>query len=404
MARIALTGAAGRIATSLRPRLRAAGHDLGLLDVVPVPDAVPGERIVEADLRDVEAHADAFAGAELVVHLGGLSDEQPWADLLAVNVDGTRAVLDAVVSAGVGRVLLASSVHAAGYVPVDDPATAAGMPLPAPDTYYGASKAAVEALGGLYAGRFGLTVVTARIMTFGEAPSGRSSLRWWLSGDDMARLVEAVRTTDAGGHHVVWGGRRTPGDASTSGPASPSGSCRSTTRRRGWRRGASGPAWRSRCRVRCSAEDSPTRPTASVSRTAARTAEPEATAASGVLGEVAVGLRGGVEVTADRVSLGLGEVGGQGVEPVEERAQLPSHLGGRGLGRHEADASAVGGVALAQEVAGGLEAVDDVGDGGRRQAEASAQLARPETAVGGGHVAHRRQVGRVHAHPPGQRA
>ena len=205
MARIALTGAAGRIATSLRPRLRAAGHDLGLLDVVPVPDAVPGERIVEADLRDVEAHADAFAGAELVVHLGGLSDEQPWADLLAVNVDGTRAVLDAVVSAGVGRVLLASSVHAAGYVPVDDPATAAGMPLPAPDTYYGASKAAVEALGGLYAGRFGLTVVTARIMTFGEAPSGRSSLRWWLSGDDMARLVEAVRTTDAGGHHVVWG-------------------------------------------------------------------------------------------------------------------------------------------------------------------------------------------------------
>ncbi|WP_323095456.1 NAD(P)-dependent oxidoreductase [Intrasporangium sp. YIM S08009] len=213
MARIALTGAAGRIATSLRPRLHAAGHDLVLLDAVRVPDAVPdavpgavpGERVVEADLRDVEAHADAFAGADLVVHLGGLSDERPWADLLAVNVDGTRAVLDAVVRAGVGRVLLASSVHAAGYVPVDDPATAAGMPLPAPDTYYGASKAAVEALGGLYAGRFGLTVVSARIMTFGEEPSGRSSLRWWLSADDMARLVDAVRTTDAGGHHVVWG-------------------------------------------------------------------------------------------------------------------------------------------------------------------------------------------------------
>ncbi|WP_076264160.1 NAD-dependent epimerase/dehydratase family protein [Intrasporangium flavum] len=205
MARLALTGAAGRIAASLRPRLRAAGHDLVLLDAVPVPEPVAGEQVVEADLRDVDAHADAFAGAELVVHLGGLSDERPWPDLLAVNVDGTRAVLDAVVRAGVRRVLLASSVHAAGYARVDDPATAAGMPLPAPDTYYGASKAAVEALGGLYAGRFGLTVVSARIMTFADEPGSPRSLQLWLSGDDMARLVEAVRTTDAGGHHVVWG-------------------------------------------------------------------------------------------------------------------------------------------------------------------------------------------------------
>ena len=205
MPRLALTGAAGRIATSLRPRLRAAGHELVLLDSVPVPEPVPGERVVEADLRDVDAHADAFAGAELVVHLGGLSDERPWADLLAVNVDGTRAVLDAVVRAGVGRVLLASSVHAAGFLRVDDPATAVGMPLPAPDTYYGASKAALEALGGLYAGRFGLTVVSARIMTFADEPDGPRSRQSWLSGDDMARLVEAVRTTGARGHHVVWG-------------------------------------------------------------------------------------------------------------------------------------------------------------------------------------------------------
>jgi nucleoside-diphosphate-sugar epimerase len=205
MARIALTGAAGRIGTSLRPRLRAAGHDLVLLDTVAVPDPVTGECVVEADLRDVDAQADAFAGADLVVHLGAFSDERPWADLLAVNVDGTRAVLDAVVRAGVPRVLLASSVHAAGYLRVDDAATASGMPLPAPDTYYGVSKAALEALGGLYAGRFGLTVVSARIMTFADEPDGPRSLQSWLSGDDMARLVEAVRTTEACGHHVVWG-------------------------------------------------------------------------------------------------------------------------------------------------------------------------------------------------------
>ncbi len=208
MALIALTGAAGRIATALRPRLRAAGHRLVLCDGVGVAVTdvdVSTERAVECDLRDVDGQAEAFAGADLVVHLGAFSDERPWGDILAVNIDGTRAVCEAAHRAGVGRMLLASSVHAAGYVPVDSPLAREGMPLPAPDTYYGVSKAALEALGGLYAGRFGMTVVSARIMTFDDAPDGPRSLRTWLSPDDMARLVLAALTTGAGGHHVVWG-------------------------------------------------------------------------------------------------------------------------------------------------------------------------------------------------------
>ena len=208
MAHLALTGAAGRIATALRPRLRAAGHQLVLLEGVgvPVPDVdETAERVLECDLRDIDGQAEAFAGADLVVHLGAYSDEQPWPDILAVNIDGTRAVCEAARLAGVGRLLLASSVHAAGYVPVDSEAARCGMPLPAPDTYYGVSKAALEALGALYAGRFGMTVVSARIKTFSDEPSEPRSLQSWLSGDDMARLVHAVLTTDVTGHHVVWG-------------------------------------------------------------------------------------------------------------------------------------------------------------------------------------------------------
>jgi len=205
---LALTGASGRIATTLRPRPRAAGHRLVLCDglgvVVRDVDAAT-ERAVECDLRDVDGHAVAFAGADLVVHLGAHSDERSWAEILAVNIDGTHAVCEAAQRAGVTRMLLASSVHAAGYVPVDSPGAAEGMPLPAPDTYYGVSKAALEALGGLYAGRFGMTVVSARIMTFDDAPGGPRSLQSWLSPDDMARLVLATLTTSAGGHHVVWG-------------------------------------------------------------------------------------------------------------------------------------------------------------------------------------------------------
>ncbi|WP_404390087.1 NAD-dependent epimerase/dehydratase family protein [Humibacillus xanthopallidus] len=205
MALIALTGAAGRIGTAIRPLLLEAGHSLVLCDAVEVSGVMPGERVVRADLRDIEAHVAAFAGADLVVHLGGLADERPWPDLLAVNIDGTRAVCEATRLAGVGRLLLASSVHAAGYLPADSTAARNGMPLPAPDTYYGVSKAAVEALGGLYAGRFAMTVVSARIMAFTGCPDGPYCLQWWLSAPDMTRLVLATLTTEAVGHHVVWG-------------------------------------------------------------------------------------------------------------------------------------------------------------------------------------------------------
>ncbi len=209
MALLALTGASGRIATTLRPRLRAAGHRLVLCDApgVAVPDVdAPTERAVECDLRDVDGQADAFAGADLVVHLGAYADERPWEDILAVNIDGTRAVCEAARRAGVDRMLLASSVHAAGYLPADSARVREGMPLPAPDTYYGVSKAALEALGGLYAGRFGMTVVSARIMVFRDLADGPApSLRSWFSPDDMARLVLATLTTTATGHHVAWG-------------------------------------------------------------------------------------------------------------------------------------------------------------------------------------------------------
>ncbi len=204
MAVIALTGATGRIGTAIRPLLREAGHELVLCDSVDVPDA-GGARVVVADLRDIEAQVAAFEGADLVVHLGALADERPWPELLAVNIDGTRAVCEAARLAGVPRMVLASSVHAAGFVPVDSAAARDGMPLPAPDTYYGVSKAAVEAIGALYAARFGMTIVSARIMTFGHSPEAARARRSWLSPGDMTRLVLAALTTDACGHHIVWG-------------------------------------------------------------------------------------------------------------------------------------------------------------------------------------------------------
>ncbi|MDM7830096.1 NAD-dependent epimerase/dehydratase family protein [Cellulomonas edaphi] len=203
MSRIAITGSSGAIGGFLRPRLRAAGHRLVLVDSAEPDELAPGEEAVTADIRELDALAAAFAGADLVVHLAGHAQEREWPDILAVNIDGTRAVCEAARRAGVTRLLLASSVHAAGFLPTH-PAVV-GAPAPRPDTYYGVSKAALEALGSLYADRFGMTVISARIMHATTEPQAAYDLGGWLSPDDATRLVLAALTTPNAGHHVVWG-------------------------------------------------------------------------------------------------------------------------------------------------------------------------------------------------------
>ena len=203
--RLLVTGAAGNMGRLLRPLLRVPGRVLRLADVVEVDDVVDGEESVVVDVTDASAVAKACQDVDAVLHLGGISTEAGFDDILAVNVVGTHNVLRAAVEAGVGRVILASSNHAVGFYrrSVDG----ADLPdeLPArPDTFYGWSKAAVESLGALYHHRFGLEVVALRIGTCFAEPIGSRGLATWLAPADAARLVEACLGAPAVGFRVVW--------------------------------------------------------------------------------------------------------------------------------------------------------------------------------------------------------
>ena len=202
---VVITGAAGRIGRVIVPLLRRPGRTLRLVDTSRV-ELEPGDDVSwhEVSIEDADGMERMLDGASGVVHLAGLSSERPWADLLRVNIDGTHTVLEAARRTGVERVLLASSIHAVGFAPVDA-ATATEPLLPRPDTYYGVSKAAMEALGSLYADRFGMSVVSARICMFLEQPTGRLAVAEWLSPGDMVRLIEATLALDDGKHHIVWG-------------------------------------------------------------------------------------------------------------------------------------------------------------------------------------------------------
>lgn len=201
---IALTGGAGMMATLLRPYLADAGHAVRLLDLAEAADPRPNESVHVGSVADPVFMTGALKGATAVVHLGGLHREKAWADLVATNITGTQVTLEAARVNGVGRVLLASSTHAVGFHPTEAAAQDSVL-IPRPDTYYGVSKAAVEALGSLYADKYGMKVVSARIGTGGERPGNVRTLGSWLSPADSYRLVEAtLNDLGAPGHHVVW--------------------------------------------------------------------------------------------------------------------------------------------------------------------------------------------------------
>lgn len=199
MARVAITGAAGRLGTALRSRLGAAGHEIVAIDL-QVPEVTGGEEWAVADVRDRSQIARVVTGADALIHLAGHPGERPWRDIVDVNIGGMLGVLEAAVSEGVPRVLHASSVHASGF----EPMTNARM-VARPDGYYGVGKIAAEAMASVYADRFGLAVVSARIGNFTDRPDSIRGLSMWLSPDDAGRLAEAAVRLDKPGHHVVWG-------------------------------------------------------------------------------------------------------------------------------------------------------------------------------------------------------
>ncbi|MGH3828039.1 MAG: NAD-dependent epimerase/dehydratase family protein [Pseudonocardiaceae bacterium] len=204
--RILITGAAGAIGTMLRSRMTRPDRIIRLLDIFPPPQAQPGERVetVETDITDLGAMRAATEGVDAVIHLGGIAYESDWNRILHTNIHGTYAVLEAARSAGVARVILASSNHAVGFHPYSDDLVPDYL-FPRPDTYYGVSKATNEALGSMYHDRYDMNVLCVRIGSCFETPRDHRELSTWLSPDDCARLMEALLRTPNPGFRVLWG-------------------------------------------------------------------------------------------------------------------------------------------------------------------------------------------------------
>jgi hypothetical protein len=226
--KLLLTGASGYIASQLIPALREQ-YDLTLVDVKDVDWAGnPMTNLTFVDLSDpdLSKYARHFQGVDTVVHLGyqrrrgipldDFYDEQ-------VNVTMAYNVYRAAYDAGVKRVVIASSNHAADWYEhalIHDRKKEMLEPyeLPLSDNFYGWAKATYEHMGFLFAcGVFGrkLEVVMVRIGApreirvedFPNNPRGyKRDLGAYISQRDLCQLF--TRATEAPNieneHGIPW--------------------------------------------------------------------------------------------------------------------------------------------------------------------------------------------------------
>jgi uronate dehydrogenase len=186
MKTVLITGAGGGVGTLLRREL-AGKYTLRLSDIRPIEKLGPNETFVEGDIAAANAMLRVTKGVDAIVHLGGYSVEGPWDDILQANIVGCYNVFEAARQNGVKRILFATSNHAVGFYRRDE--TIDHRVYIKPDSRYGVSKVFGEALGSLYADKYGMEVFNMRIGNVGERPLDKRRLAIWFSPRDLAQLV-----------------------------------------------------------------------------------------------------------------------------------------------------------------------------------------------------------------------
>lgn len=198
--RVVVVGASGNVGTAL---LRRLANEPVVTSVVAVARRVPRAdgsstvrfphdlatwRYADVGAHDADERLDAaFAGADVVVHLAwAIQPSHDRRRLRRVNVDGTRRVVEAARRAGVGHLVVASSVGAYSPAPYagearDAPVSEAWPVEGVPGSSYSEDKAAVESLlDGVDRERDGIVVSRVRSALVFQRDAASEITRYFL--------------------------------------------------------------------------------------------------------------------------------------------------------------------------------------------------------------------------------
>jgi len=174
--RVLVTGGAGFIGSHLVQRLLASGREVTILDdfndyydpSIKRANVAKGARLVEGDIRDVQALAAAFdPKPDAVVHLAARAGVRPSLDqpdlYASVNISGTFAVLEECRRRGVAKFVFASSSSI--YGDADRVPFREDLADPRPVSPYGVTKQSGEHAVRLYHRLHGLRTSALRFFT-----------------------------------------------------------------------------------------------------------------------------------------------------------------------------------------------------------------------------------------------
>ena len=202
MKKILITGAAGDVGGHLRREL-AGRYALRLSDIRPVARVSSAEEFIRGDCAKLPDMLRATKGVDAVVHLGGFSVVGDWNTILRAYIFGTYNVFVGARRNGVRRMVFATSNHAVGFYDRDE--TIDHRVYPRPDSRYGVSKVFGEALGSLYADKYGMEVVCMRIGNVNPKPMDKRRLTMWLSPRDLGQLLSMALDRPGIRFEIVYG-------------------------------------------------------------------------------------------------------------------------------------------------------------------------------------------------------
>lgn len=205
--RLLITGCNGLIGGILWNNL-ADSFELYGLDISA---RKPVKNIFKADISDqeqVEAAFDRVPNLTYIVHLAGDPRvNADWESVFKNNIGGTKNIYKAAQTRGVKRIVFASSNHTSGACEGFPPSLHT-QPNPArittempirPDSFYGVSKAAGEAIARMYYELHGLESICLRIGSVLKDDDPRTGARYestWLSHRDLIQLVRKSLLAD----------------------------------------------------------------------------------------------------------------------------------------------------------------------------------------------------------------
>ena len=195
--RLLVTGAAGGVANLLRPRLVGVSKKFRLTDIRHFVSASDLDETMIGDLADSAFVDQLVQGCDGILHLGGVSTEQSFDEILPANIVGVYNIYRAAAKYDRPRVIFASSNHVTGAYRTQEIITPNDPFLP--DSFYGASKVFGEAVAKLFFVKEGVESAIVRIGSCFEQPSDLRMMSTWFSPDDFAALIKScfkVETLD----------------------------------------------------------------------------------------------------------------------------------------------------------------------------------------------------------------